>query len=116
MEKIELEQPQGKKGLMILKKHYNMLCIFILTMLESKGQITLTELLDTANQKLNNEYMDVRWMLLNVKLDLEAKGLIRLRYAPKCTQIISARRNQSQRINAFLREAKIHEVLTDRTD
>ncbi|HEY5824285.1 MAG TPA: hypothetical protein VIT44_07970 [Cyclobacteriaceae bacterium] len=112
MEKIELERPEGKKGLMILRKHYNLLCIFILSMLELKGEITLTELLDTANQKLDSEFTgDALWMILNVKRDLEAKGLIRLKYAGKCTQVISVRKNQSRRISMFLREVREPEKL-----
>ena len=109
MEKIELERPEGKKGLMILKRQYNLLCVFILNMLELKGEITLTDLLDTANQQLDSEFTgDALWMILNVKRDLEAKGLIRVKYARKCTQVISVRKNQSRRISMFLKDVHVN--------
>lgn len=102
-EKIELKRSGGKKGLVLLKKHYDLLCTFILNTLRLHREMTLIELLDAADKKLNNKFSgDVSWILLHVKHDLEIKNLITLDYKSNCTQVISLKRNQIKKIGSFL--------------
>ena len=103
LEKIELKRLGRKKGLVLLKKHYDLLCTFILNTLQLHREMTLIELLDAADKKLNSKFSgDVSWVLLHVKHDLETKNLITLAYKSNCIQVISLKRNQIKKIGNFL--------------
>ena len=79
---IQTFRPDGKKGIRIREHVYDQLCAFILSALDSEEGLTLHELLDKGNLDLPNiSDNDVAWYLLQVKLDLEARGLIKV-YTP----------------------------------
>lgn len=76
--KIRLEKPSGKKGIYILEEHYFLLSDFILSLVSVKRSITLCELLELARNSASLIVpCDVAWLILEVKQDLEARGLIR---------------------------------------
>lgn len=76
-------RPDGKKGVIITKAHYEMLSTFILATLDEQAELTLHDLLDKANMELADSIdSDVAWFLLQVKLDLEARDYIRTVVAP----------------------------------
>ena len=105
--KIELIRPGRRNGLLILKEDYELLCQFVFDMIESKGEITLTDLLETASDELATRFSgQAQWIVLNVKHDLEARGFLRIRYHDKCVQSISLKENQRRSIGFFLGKLK----------
>src|SRR5688572_17404641 len=80
-EKIELKRPGGKSGIVILRKHYEPICMFILKVLEVNGEITLIELLEAAKKNISTKPSgEILWVIINVKHDLEVRGLIKIRH------------------------------------
>ena len=76
-EKILTLHPQGKKGVNILKRRYDMIRAFILETLKEHKQISFEELSDLAVEKLSRNFDGkVLWYIVSVKLDLEARGII----------------------------------------
>ena len=76
--KIWLEKPSGKRGIYILEEHYFLLSDFILSLVSVKRSITLCELLELARNSASLIVpCDGAWLILEVKQDLEARGLIR---------------------------------------
>ena len=76
-EKIQTLHPQGKKGVNILKRRYDMIKSFILQTIRQHGTITYEALNDLAVDKLSKSFDGkVPWYVVTVKLDLEARGII----------------------------------------
>jgi hypothetical protein len=72
-------RPEGKRGTVILKRHYEVIRSFILDAVASNEELTLTNLLEKARLELHDAIdSDVAWYVLQVKLDLEAHRLIEL--------------------------------------
>ena len=76
-EKILTQHPQGKTGVNILKRRYDVISKFILETLHNKYEITFEELTELAEDQLS-EYFDgkIIWYMVTVKLDLEARKII----------------------------------------
>lgn len=69
--------PQGKKGVNILKRRYDLIKDFIVKTLTDQGQMTYQALNKLAVQKLKDTFDGkVGWYVVSVKLDLEARGII----------------------------------------
>lgn len=76
-EKILTLHPQGKKGVNILKRRYDVIKNFIMETLSERTEITYQELDKLAVQKLKKSFDGkVGWYVVSVKLDLEARNLI----------------------------------------
>lgn len=69
--------PQGKKGVNILKTKYDIICDFIIKTIESEGQIPYSNLSNKAVEELTDFDGKVVWYIVSVKLDLEARGIIK---------------------------------------
>jgi hypothetical protein len=74
---IETRHPQGRKGVRIPTDLYNQIVDFIVRQIDRDDDVTLASLIDDAERHLN-AYPAVTWMVYHVKLDLEAKGFIKL--------------------------------------
>ena len=75
--KILTLHPQGKKGVNILTRRYNVIKDFIVETVEQNGEITFEDLSDFAEEKLTDSFDGkVLWYVVTVKLDLEARGII----------------------------------------
>ena len=74
-----LHRPDGRKGIIIAKHFYEKLKLFILTYLDDEVGKTLNEILEKADQDFPATQLinDRSWTVLQVKLDLEARGLIK---------------------------------------
>src|SRR5690242_6436495 len=75
----ELEQllrPDGRKGTSVLREDYEKLRAFILDYMDTDHGKTINELLEKA--QIQFEKMDIAWLVLQVKLDLEARGYVRV--------------------------------------
>lgn len=75
--KILTLHPQGKKGVNILKRRYDVIKDFILKTIEEHKEITYEKLDELAVKKLSSTFDGkVSWYIVTVKLDLEARGII----------------------------------------
>jgi len=69
--------PQGKKGVNILKRRYDIMKEFILKTIEEHTEITYQHLSDLAILNLSDSFDGkVIWYVVSVKLDLEARNII----------------------------------------
>lgn len=76
-EKIMTLHPQGKKGVNILKRRYDVVADYILNTVGKQPNITYEELSQKANAELSDAFDGkVTWYVVSVKLDLEARGKI----------------------------------------
>jgi len=75
--KILTLHPQGKKGVNLLKRRYDIIKDFIIDTIEKNGEISFSKLNDLAVEKLTKSFDGkVIWYMVTVKLDLEARGII----------------------------------------
>ncbi|GAB3341305.1 hypothetical protein GCM10027429_29490 [Marivirga atlantica] len=76
-EKIMTLHPEGKQGVNISKRKYELVKEFIIATLSKNESITFKQLTVLANQELNEAFDGkVTWYLVTVKLDLEARAII----------------------------------------
>lgn len=69
--------PQGKKGVNILRRRYDVIKDYILETLAKEEQISYQELDRRAVKDLKEEFDGkVGWYIVSVKLDLEARGIV----------------------------------------
>ena len=76
-EKILTLHPEGKKGVNILKRRYDIIKDFIINTIKEHGEITFEEVGDKAVAELSDSFDGkVLWYVVTVKLDLEARDVI----------------------------------------
>ena len=77
-EKILAKHPDpGKQGVNISKAKYVVIRETILDLLRAHGDMTFTELVQAANERLEGKFDgSISWYVTTVKLDLEARGMI----------------------------------------
>ena len=76
-EKIMTLHPQGKQGVNILKRRYDMVKDCILEIISERGSISFRELTDEVINRLTGKFDGkLVWYVVTVKLDLEARGTI----------------------------------------
>lgn len=69
--------PQGKTGVNILKRKYDIIREFILNTIKEHGEMSYQNLDKLAVQKLKDTFDGkVGWYVVSVKLDLEARKII----------------------------------------
>jgi hypothetical protein len=78
-EKILTHHPQaGKQGVRISKAKYEMVREAILQALRREGDLTFSRLTEVVGAELKGKFDgSVPWYVTTVKLDLEARGLVR---------------------------------------
>lgn len=77
-EKILTLHPQRKNGVYILKRRYDVIKDYILDIIRNQPNITFSDLADQAHNDLQGSFDGkVVWYITTVKLDLEARGLVR---------------------------------------
>lgn len=90
---IVLWRENGRRGAKILRKDYEMVSSFIFSQLQEKETIEIQQLIEGARNILSLTLgKDYSWCLLQVKQDLEAKGLIKVTVQPNRMQFIKATR------------------------
>jgi hypothetical protein len=78
MERVALRIPAEKKVTWIDKTHYEKVYDFILNELQFCNSLMLPELIERAAIKLNRQLpVNLNWMVLRVKQDMEVRGVIR---------------------------------------
>ncbi len=75
-EKILTLHPQGKQGVNILKRRYDVIKEFIINKVKVHGDISFEDLSDLAEEELVDFDGKVLWYVVTVKLDLEAREII----------------------------------------
>ncbi len=76
-EKILTLHPQGKTGVNILKRRYDVIRNFIVETLIEHTEISFKALTELAGARLSDHFDgSVSWYIVTVKLDLEARGII----------------------------------------
>ena len=97
-ETVELWRMKGRVGETILKKEYDLISEFIFSLLFERETVELQELLFEAQATLSTTIKkDFSRHLLEVKQDLEAKGLIKVTRQPNRLQFISIVRKNSKK-------------------
>ncbi len=77
-EKIMTLHPKGKNGVHILRRRYDQIAEYLLKVIERRKQISYAELDDLAVAELTDKFDGkVSWYVVTVKLDLEARGIIK---------------------------------------
>jgi len=74
--KILTLHPQGKKGVNISRKKYDLIKDFIIDTIQKEKEISYQDLNDLAENKLTDFDGSVPWYIVSVKLDLEARNII----------------------------------------
>jgi hypothetical protein len=77
--KILTKHPEGKLGISIDKETYSMVSSYIFLTLKRDEASTLSSLIDRANDYFNSQFHNrtLNSYLFWIKLDLEAKGIIK---------------------------------------
>jgi len=76
-ERILTKHPQGKDGVNILQRRYDVIKDFIIKTIEENDEIAYERLSDQAIEKLSDTFDGkVVWYIVVVKLDLEARKII----------------------------------------
>ena len=101
-----LKRPDGRRGIIISKSFYEKLRLFILVYLDDEAGRTLNDILEKSEQEFSEQptINNRSWLVLQVKLDLEARGLIKAfvpEYNKRTNLIRTTRMGQK-----FLRQEK----------
>jgi hypothetical protein len=76
-ERILTLHPEGKKGVNISIKKYEMIKAFILDTIKRETEISYKDLNELAIKELSGKFDgSVSWYIVSVKLDLEARNMI----------------------------------------
>jgi hypothetical protein len=94
MEKIALMGTARKHGRWMKKNEYERFYQLILSEVTSRQQVRLQELLDTAANTMAKDFpINFSWLLLQVKHDMEARGVIQSSLDIGRNQLISVSQN-----------------------
>ncbi len=76
-EKVRTLHPGGKEGVLIPKAVYDSIRSAIVSVLYIHHQLTFSDLLENCRQNTHSLPVEISWLILQVKLDLESRGLIK---------------------------------------
>ncbi len=75
---IRTLHPEKKQGVNISREKYEIICEAILTVLQAQKEITFMNLSRAVEKEVNGNFEgSVTWYVTTVKLDLEARGLVK---------------------------------------
>jgi hypothetical protein len=75
---IRTLHPDKKQGVKISKEKYEMICKAILSTLRTEKEMTFMNLSRAVERQVNGNFEgSVTWYVTTVKLDLEARGMIK---------------------------------------
>ena len=77
IEIVETQRPDGKRGIKILHDIYTNIANYIFGQIKDHRQVTLTTLLTDVEGEFKT-CSNIIWLAYHVKLDLEAKGHIKV--------------------------------------
>jgi len=89
--------PDYRSGVKMKRARYNEIIDFILHTLEHEKEITINRLIEKANYRFWDELKDeTGWYVYHVKLDMEARGLIKNERCDKKKKTFIVRNNRSR--------------------
>jgi len=75
---IRTLHPEKKQGVNISREKYEIICQAIMSALEGKKEITFMNLSRAVEKQVNGNFEgSITWYVTTVKLDLEARGVIK---------------------------------------
>ncbi len=75
---IRTLHPEKKQGVNISREKYEVICQAILTALRAQKEMTFMNLSRAVEKEVNGNFEgSVTWYVTTVKLDLEARGLVK---------------------------------------
>jgi hypothetical protein len=75
---IKTLHPDKKQGVKISKAKYDMICNAILSAMDEKREMTFMNLSRAVEKEVNGNFEgSVTWYVTTVKLDLEARGVLK---------------------------------------
>lgn len=78
MATIQLLHPEGKNGARIQEEKYKLIKDTLIDILNEKGAISYKELVGYTRERLKDTFEgSITWYVTAVKLDIEARGLIK---------------------------------------
>lgn len=77
IETVRIHRAGGARGATIAKTSYFAMADAILSLLLIKGEVSLVELVNHIDEVDTNFKVDTKWLLLQVKQDLEHRGFIK---------------------------------------
>jgi hypothetical protein len=103
-ETILAESPNGTEPKKRPNRNYELIKKFILSQLLLNGEITLTDLFKVTGQNLSTSFgSEVNWHLLQVKMDLQSHGMIKVSFDPGCVQVIKLNPKLKNKVRMWLR-------------
>jgi len=67
--------------------------------LKNTDGITLVELIEKAEEEIREDFGNISYLFLNVKIDLEVMGMITIEKLPDRTQFISLKKQRARKVN-----------------
>ena len=110
---IQTLRLDGLKGERLHRSQYEAWSLFILSAVGTEEDLTLNDLLELAHQKFSGATGNqIGWSILQVKRDLEARGLIVVTAAPaqKHTFFIKLTRQGITKINYEMQRSEWSEI------
>lgn len=98
-ETIQMWKAKNQKGGVVSKRYYDQLSTFILNTLKNTDGITLVELIEKAEKEIREDFGNISYLFLNVKIDLEVMGMITITKLPDRTQFISLKKQRARKVN-----------------
>lgn len=75
---IRTLHPEKKQGVNISREKYEIICKAIMSVMQGKKEMTFMNLSRAVEKQVNGNFEgSVTWYVTTVKLDLEARGVIR---------------------------------------
>lgn len=75
---IRTLHPEKKQGVNISREKYEIICEAILSVLRAQKEMTFSNLSRAVEKEVNENFEgSVMWYVTTVKLDLEARGLVK---------------------------------------
>ena len=75
---IRTLHPEKKQGVNISREKYEIICETILAVLRTEKEMTFRDLTRAVEREVNGNFEgSVMWYVTTVKLDLEARGLVK---------------------------------------
>jgi galactokinase len=96
-EYLQTVHPDDRIGVKMKRERYNEICDFILNTLEEEKEITINRLIEKANYRFWDQLKDeTGWYIYHVKLDMEARGLLKNERCEKKKQTYIVRNQRSK--------------------
>lgn len=108
---VTIWRSAGKCGSSLPKAYYEKIKALILSEVLKNEEVTLTHLMDRANEKFTNEMgTRVNWYFLEVKKDLQTHKLIKILFMPERVQIIKVKLESKRKVREWLSSFKVIET------